>query len=123
MNPAVRYFSGKRRSYGRRLLSSDWGEFSFYIEIVDQHVSRQLNQFENGNLLRYDRDHWCDDFGFMFVGTYSRKQKAGRGMTPISSDEFERIWKRSLAESLWKEQQAHAKMHKWGIWAERVCES
>ena len=120
MIAGMRYYSGKRQSYGIPLLSSEWGGFEFSIEIDDQHVTRQVNQYDNGTILRYDRGHWCDRFGFMFVGKFSRKQKAGHYMEPLSRDEFERVWRKALANSIWDEQQAHALMHEWGTWPERV---
>src|SRR5262245_12773138 len=124
MTTGICYFSGTRDTYGTPLLSSDWGEFTFFIEVDDQHVTRQVNWYENGMILRYDRSHWCDRFGFMFVGTFSRKQKAERGMQPIEQKEFERVWKRALAvDSSWKEQQVHAMMHEWGTWQDRVTVS
>jgi hypothetical protein len=120
MTIELRYYSGKRQDYGTPRLSSGWGGFTFFIEIDDQHVTRQVNQFDNGTVLRYDRDHWCDGFGSMFVGTFSRKQKAARYMVPLSRKEFERVWKQALANSIWDEQKTHAMMHEWGTWQERV---
>ena len=120
MTAGMRYYSGKRQSCGASFLSAEWGGFTFFIEVNDQHVMRQVNQYDNGKILRYDRSHWCDKFGSMFVGTLSRKQKAGRYMAMLSRNEFERVWKQALANSIWDEQQAHSMMHEWGTWKERV---
>lgn len=120
MTVGMRYYRGRRQSYGAPLLSSEWGEFKFFIEIDDQHVTRQVSQFGNGTILRYDRNHWCDRFGHMFVGTFSRKQKAGRYKESLSRAEFERVWKQALANSIWDKQQDQAMMHEWGTWQERV---
>ena len=123
MTAEMRYFSGKRQSYGISLLSSTWGEFAYFIEIDDQLVTRQVNQFANGTILRYDQRHWCDSFGFMFIGKFSRKQKAGRKMQHLTRKEFDKIWKKALVESIWNDQQAHAMMHEWGTWQERISAS
>lgn len=120
MKAAMRYFSGKRKSYGIPLLSNEWGSFTFFIEVEDQHVVRQVNQYENEKIVRYDRLHWCDRFGFMYAGKFSRKQKAGNGMTKITCHDFARIWDRALAEAAWSEQQAHQMMHEWGNWESQV---
>lgn len=120
MTSALRYFKGKRQSYGVPLLSSEWGEFTFYIEVDDQYVTRQVNEFENGNVLRYNREHWCDDFGRMFIAKFSRKQKAGRGMRQFSQEQFEQAWRRAVSHGMWAEQQSHSLLEKWGTWTDRV---
>ena len=117
---SLRYYSGTRRGYGIPLASSGWGGFQYYIEIEDQHVRRQVNRYANGMVVRYDQTHWCDDFGFMFAGRYSRKQKAGRGKTPITAVEFERVWADALLSPTWSEQKALSREQVWGKWADRV---
>ena len=116
----MRCFSGKRQSYGIPLLSSGWGAFNFFIEVDDQFVVRQVNQFENGTVLRYDREHWCDKFGSMFLNRFSWKEKAGRGMHALTQSEFERVWRKALAESIWDQQQSCAMMHERGTWKDRI---
>jgi hypothetical protein len=116
----LRYLSGTRNGYGIPLASNEWGGFTYFIEIEDQHVKRQVNRHANGTVVRYDRTHWCDDFGFMFVGRFSRKQKAGRGMSPLTAAEFERVWFDALSSPTWREQIARSREKAWGTWAERV---
>ena len=116
----IRHINGHRQSYGIPLLSDTWGGFDYYIEIHDQHVTRQVNVFENGEILRYTREHWCDQYGVMFIGTYSLKQKAARDCRVIERSEFEKLWRRSLKSSNWANQQDTAKMNEWGLWTERV---
>lgn len=116
----TRYLHGQRQSYGIPLLSDAWGSFDYYLEIDNQHVTRQVNVFENGDILRYTREHWCDDYGMMFIGTFSLKQKAARGRHPIDQKEFEKVWRRSLESSNWINQRSTAKMAQWGTWSERV---
>ena len=101
-------------------MSDEWGPFDYYIEINDQHVTRQVNVFENGEILRYTRNHWCDEYGMMFIGTFSLKQKAARGCRVILADEFDKLWQRSLTSPNWEKQQRTAKMNQWGSWTERI---
>ena len=116
----IRYLQGHRQSYGTPQLSDDWGAFDYYIEIVEQYVSRQVNVFDNGEILRYTREHWCDDYGMMFIGAFSFKQKAARGCRAIVQKDFEKIWRRSLDSPTWRKQRDTAKMARWGTWTERV---
>ena len=44
--------------------SFEWGGFVRYIEIGDDCFAlRQIDEYENGYLARYDRYHWEDQFG------------------------------------------------------------
>ena len=61
-----------------------------------------------------------DDFGMMFVGRFSRKDKAGRNMTPLTATDFNRIWNDSLPSPIWLEQTSRSREEVWGTWAERV---
>lgn len=115
----MRYFQGKRDSYGIPLPSSEWGEFTFHIEVDDQCATRQVNQFENGSVPRYDRKHWCDEYGFMFACRFSRKDKAGRGMQLVSKAQFEQVWRHAMTHAIWDEQQSHSLAGKWGTWTDR----
>ena len=40
-----------------------------------QYADRQVETFDNGSVLRYDRLHWCDDFGHLLGLRFSRKPK------------------------------------------------
>ncbi len=116
----IRYLSGHRQSYGTPQLSDDWGGFDYVIEIDDQYVTRQVNVFENGEILRYSCEHWCDEYGMMFIGKFSLKQKAARGRRLIEPDEFEKLWRRALDSANWAKQQNTAKMDQWGSWTDSV---
>ncbi len=120
-NTHMRYFSGTRNGYGIPFASDAWGGFTYFIEVDDQYVARQVNRHENGVVVRYDRTHWCDDFGMMFIGRFSRKQKAGRDRKPIAAGEFERIWNDALSSETWNEQIARSRENEWGSWADRVA--
>ena len=115
-----RYLLGHRQSYGTPQLSDEWGEFDYYIEIEEQFAVRQVNVFENGEMLRYSREHWCDGYGMMFIGKYSLKEKANRGCQVINPRAFELVWKRSLDSTNWERQKNTARMSIWGSWSERI---
>src|SRR2546421_8946022 len=41
--------------------TSAWGSFTRYLEIgADLYTVRQVDEFDNGHLLSYDRTHWID---------------------------------------------------------------
>ena len=49
-----------------------WGKFTRYLEIgLDRYATRQVDWFENGYALRYDRDHYVDEFGTLADLRYS----------------------------------------------------
>lgn len=115
----MRYLKGADRYYRRGFLSEGWGEFTLYLEIDDQLVVREVHAHESGQLLRYDRSHWCDDFGMMHVGRFSRKQKASRDYETITPEQFERIWRLALRSELWPQQVARSREPQWGSWQDR----
>lgn len=107
------------RTPGHRIpadsLTADWGAFIRYLEVGDdQHVIRQVDQYDNGTLLRYDRSHWCDDFGMLLCGRFSRKQKAARLGAVITAAEFERVWRKALGSPFREEQVRHSRQAVWG---------
>ena len=67
-----------------------------YVEVGDdQHAVRHVDVFKNGNSLRYDRTHWCDDYGRLLGLRFSYKPK-WRKFFPdavlITQTEFDKIW-------------------------------
>ena len=80
--------------------AASWGKWTTYIEVgVDQLAFRQINRFNNGNVLCYDRVHQRDEFGYLTGVRFSRKPK-WRKFFPkakiISVAEFEAEWDRSM---------------------------
>ena len=72
-------------------------------------------------MLRYDLTHWCDDFGQMFIGLFSRKQKAkGYDGHFISTAEFEKHWNVAIQFGIWTEQVARSRQAEWGTWSVRT---
>jgi hypothetical protein len=117
----MRFLKFKRPgNYGDRFSNDTWGPFAVYLEIDDQLVVRQVNVYAAGQILRYDRSHWCDDFGAMWMRRFSRKQKAAHGGEAIGAEEFERQWQRALRNGIWNEQVSHSRQAEWGTWEKQM---
>ncbi|HWL09061.1 MAG TPA: hypothetical protein VNQ76_11680 [Planctomicrobium sp.] len=74
--------------------------FSRYIEIAsDGYANRQVDVYENGYTLRYDRDQWVDDFDMLADANVDKlrqtRQKADYLVEMIEVAEFERVWEDS----------------------------
>jgi hypothetical protein len=91
------HFQAPGRFLPRQSPALAWGRFVSYIEVADdQHATRQVNVFENGNILRYDRSHSRDAFGYLAGLKFSLKPKWARffpGAETLSAAEFETIWR------------------------------
>src|SRR5262249_23352912 len=88
-----------------------------YVEIgEDLWVVRQVDVFENGNMLSYDRRHWVDDFGMLGDGRMNRNRKQGLWgkSQEINARELERVWTAARASPMWQQQAATAKMRRLG---------
>lgn len=69
-----------------------WGTSTWYFEIGDDsYVSRQVEIFENGVVLRYDEAHVEDIYGGLGEGA---RDLEGEGFLPfeIGQAEFEQVW-------------------------------
>ncbi len=85
-------------NFGRELPSEDdgWGRLTQTVEFDGQgNPTRHIEQYENGNVLKYDREHTVDDFGFL------ADQRLPDPLDPadvdgtveeITADEFEKLW-------------------------------
>lgn len=99
-----------------------WGRFTLYLEIgEDLRPVRQVNAFESGHLLCYDRVHWVDDFGTLGDAQINRNRTRGPwGQSEeIAASEFERVWRAARASPTWARQGATAQMARLGavpIW-------
>jgi hypothetical protein len=73
-----------------------WGRFIRYLETAeDLYAARQVDLFENGYTLRYDRSHWVDDCGMLSSARYCKMQWE-RWWGPaidIAPAEFEEVWR------------------------------
>jgi hypothetical protein len=98
------HFKASGRYLPARSPAAAWGDFVEYIEVAeDQFATRQVDAFENGNFLIYDRSHGRDAFGYLTGVRFSRKPKWRRfypDAVIIPSSEFEAIWRRALRLSM-----------------------
>jgi hypothetical protein len=88
--------------------SEQWGTFVRYVELGDDGFAiRQVDEFENGNLSRYDRAHWDDQFGTLANFRFGEAWIQHWG-TPhvITRQEFEEKWARAVASPLTHMKQA-----------------
>ena len=112
------YFKAPGRSLRQDFLASQWGAFVRYVEVADdQFAFRQIEVFDNGAMLRYDRSHWCDDFGRLLGLRFSRKPKWAKafpGAELIDAAEFDRIWHRAKRSPLWEQQLKSSLVAEWG---------
>lgn len=71
-----------------------WGTFVRYIELGDDSfVSRQVDEYANGYLSRYDRTHWDDQFGTLANLRFGKAWMRHWGKPiAITRDEFEHKW-------------------------------
>jgi hypothetical protein len=115
---ALRYFREHGRCLHRDSLAADWGECVRYVEIgEDRYAVRQVEDYNDGRVLRYDRSHWCDRFGQLFGCQFSHKQKAidGRlGAEVIDAKEFEREWRKAQRSTMWGRQVEESLAVEWG---------
>jgi hypothetical protein len=92
---------------------AEWGKFSRYTEIGDDdYAVRQVDEFESGKLLRYDRSHWTDKFGMLADATLPKvpRKKSPWKVVTITANEFEQIWARAENSPEWKIQQSESLM-------------
>src|SRR5437879_2522494 len=115
----MRYFKQRGRCLHRDSWAADWGECVRYLEIADdRYAARQVEVYKRGHVLRYDRSHWCDRFGLLFLCLFSRKRKAieGRiGAQVIEAKEFERAWRMALSSPMWEQQVEQSLAAEWGV--------
>ncbi len=81
--------------------SHDWGTFVRYIELGDDGFAmRQVDEYRTGQLCRYDRAHWDDQFGTLASLRFGEAWLDHWG-TPIviTRNEFEEKWA-SASESM-----------------------
>jgi hypothetical protein len=67
-----------------------WGTSTYFMEIgTDYHALRQIEVYENGNVLFYDSEHFADNYGMLC----DRKLDDNNiEEFEISQAEFELVW-------------------------------
>ena len=80
-------------------LLAHWGTFTRFLEIAeDGFAHRQVDAFQNGNFLRYDRENWSDESGMLAEANLKRlEQLRGRchgtySVETIWAGEFNATW-------------------------------
>jgi hypothetical protein len=67
-----------------------WGRSTYFMEIdSDLYARRQIEVYENGNVLFYDKSHSLDDYGMLCD---QRLDVKNIEEFEISEAEFEQIW-------------------------------
>lgn len=73
-----------------RLEHNDWGSVIVYYETTDDLApSRQVEIFQNGNVLKYDTNNATDQFGALQVNDLESAESEGE---PLPRGEFEQFW-------------------------------
>ena len=75
-------------------MTDDWGVSIFYFETDDSlNVFKQIQIFENGNILKYDELNNEDEFGAMADQSLEEEEFLD---CEISKEEFYNIWNKWL---------------------------
>ncbi len=68
----------------------DWGTSTWYLEVGDdRYVTRQIEVYENGTVLKYDEHLVFDDHGQLSDKPIDEEEFSGFAIT---EDHFERVW-------------------------------
>ncbi|MFH7027439.1 MAG: DUF6881 domain-containing protein [Heteroscytonema crispum UTEX LB 1556] len=67
-----------------------WGTSTYFLEIGDNsYPLRQIEVYENGNVLFYDKSHSRDDYGMLCDKAISKEDISE---FEITKTEFEQVW-------------------------------
>jgi len=93
------YYFKVHGSSERDDLVGEWGDCTWFEEVDDRlQTRRQLEVYENGNVLMYDEEHFKDQYGCLmyerqtwlvdpgFIGNENYTYQ------PLTGEEFEREW-------------------------------
>ncbi len=71
----------------------DWGFSTWYSETDEELYSlRQIEVYDNGNVLTYDEQHLNDEFGFLAEKSIDIEDLKESNTLEISKAEFEEKW-------------------------------
>ena len=75
-----------------------WGTYVAYIEFADDRFPvRHIVEFENGNMLAYDRTRWMDEFGMLADFRFGNPWVDAWGYpAEIPGEDFEEKWCEAL---------------------------
>lgn len=86
----MRYFKKNWEETTGDELNDDWGVSIFYFETNDSlNVLKQIQIFENGNILKYDELNNEDEFGAMADQSLEEEEFLD---CEITKEEFYNIW-------------------------------
>ena len=86
----MRYFKKNWEETTGDELTDDWGVSIFYFETDNSlNVFKQIQIFENGNILKYDELNNEDEFGAMADQSLEKEEFLD---CEISKEEFYNIW-------------------------------
>ncbi len=84
--------------------SEDWGRCQRFIEVLDdQRASRQIDVYQGGRVLVYDRARPADRYGMLIGLRFSRKDKWRTffsDVREIAASDFENAWRRFAARTV-----------------------
>ena len=67
-----------------------WGTSTYFMEVGGNlHAIRQIEVYENGNVLFYDSSHFSDDYGMLSDKALGEEDIQEFGITKA---EFEQVW-------------------------------
>ena len=89
----MRYF---KQHWDDSLIDQDWGGVTYYGEYGDDgYATRQIEVFDKGIVLKYDEQHFQDNYGMLDDGAFQEdniKITDDPAVLEISQAEFERAW-------------------------------
>lgn len=74
----------------------NWGTSMWYFEMdADNYVTRQIEVYDNGKILKYDELHVEDEYGGLAEKAFDKEELVDFEPCLISRDEFEVAWAKS----------------------------
>lgn len=72
---------------------ADWGFSTFYTELDSEYYAlRQIEVYDNGNILKYDETCLDDKFGMLAEKALSEEELEESNCIEISKKEFDEKW-------------------------------
>lgn len=76
-----------------------WGFSNWFVEVDEEMFPvRQIESYDNGNILKYDTQHLSDEFGFLADQAVEEPRDDDEiKVSEITQKEFEGIWNSTTA--------------------------